>query len=431
MAFSANVLLARLLSKEDFGRYSLLLTSVMIFACVTRFGLDRLLLKQIAEIESFASRSLLYRLFGNAAMIASGSTCAAIILMLLIIPQFPTLHSSSELMAIIGLSVLSMILTAWLQLSAESFRGFHNLTKATLYDGQRGGVLLASLFLLYLLMTSVLFADGSEKISLTTVLVGYVFIQLMLLAISVSDLVRSELNKRQSVSSVRNEQQPNFQTSLLLASTLPIAAGEILGILMVNGDLWIAGAMVDASSLANWGVTTQLTQVVAMPLAMINLTVISAIPPLYQQGKIKELQSLLQKSATLATLISLLPLGIMILLPVPLISLLYGEQYLAAAVPLSIVAIGKVVFVWTGTCAMALILTGHQTIILINNIISAILLVLLGCYGTYTHGLVGLACASAFVTVFWNLFNWIAARRCVGVWTHGTLRIGWGIRRST
>lgn len=419
LSFVANILLARLLTKEDFGRYGLLLTSIITFGCIAKFGLDRLLLKHLSEMGSNASRQQLFKLLVSAGSIAAVSSCVAALIMLIALSPFEILRSSPEVVPLVILSVISMLLIAWLQLIAESFRGFHDLIKATLYDGQRSGVLFTIVFTPCLLAVAV--SGWSKPLSLTFVLGVAVGIQLMLLVLALVDFSYSKLSVRPAVSLEHKAKGvQDLRIGAILPATATLAAIEFLSILSGWGDVWIAGALLDVKSLANWTVTVQLMQVVALPLLLINLTVVSAIPQLYQQGRIEELQSILQKSATVATLVSMFPLGAMILAPGPFISLLYGEQFSAAALPLAIVSIGKVILVWTGTCGMALLLTGHQKIVLVNNALAVLVVLLLSPLAIRYYGLNGLACVSAFVTIVSNLISWFAARVYLGIWTHGT-----------
>jgi hypothetical protein len=76
----------------------------------------------------------------------------------------------------------------------------------------------------------------------------------------------------------------------LASATSSVAAAQVIANLSMYGDTWVAGAAAPAAELRDWGVVTQIVQLVAIPLFMINMTIISAIPSRYRQGRMEELQ---------------------------------------------------------------------------------------------------------------------------------------------
>ena len=86
----------------------------------------------------------------------------------------------------------------------------------------------------------------------------------------------------------------------------------------------------------------RLMLVIVMPLQMANYLVMGSIAAIYVPGRTRELQTLLRRTATLFFLPSLLGLSLVVLFGGPILSVLYGDYYRAAAWPLACLAIGQI-----------------------------------------------------------------------------------------
>jgi|GEM_PF-1268818 len=423
IAFSlgATLLLVRYLTKEDYGRYNLLVTSITIFSSFGRFGLDRIVLKAISEQSGYQKHRFAKLLLIKVSRVLAVTVALSSCLMVAILPLFPAIRECDDSMLLVILAVTSMIVMSILQMFVEGFRGFHDLLRATIYDSQRAGVLVATLFIFLIVVV----ASGSALTVLFAMLL-FLLAQGAVTVIAAFDFWSGErasgsMVDIEEVSGEKNPQDvgvPDIRAGILF----PLAGAEILAVLTGFGDIWLAATFLNAEELATWGVTSQVMQMVGVPLTMINMTVISTIPMLYHHGRTEELQRILQKAATVATGVSLIPLGLLTLVPGVIVSLVYGAHFNDAALPLMVVSVGKLILVWTGSCAYTLMLTGHQRIVLVNNLISFVTLFIMGAVATLQFGLFGLACVVTAVTIFSNLFNWIAAKSHAGVWTHATFR---------
>jgi len=426
-----NVLLAGILDKADFGRYSLILTTTVIFSTVARFGFDRLLMCRLVEIQPGANRNAVTSLLKNAARVVVVTTLISAVGMAALLSRFANIQESGQASLLIVTAIVTMGLMTVLYLMAECFRGCHDLKLATFYDANRTGPLICLVFSLLLLTGWVV-----TSLTLLHVMLSFLAAQLVVLVLASIDLSRTvgsggPFGGDATVDVEQIDQTHTRPPAKKMSSLQPrslawaassIAATQIIANLIVLGDTWVAGATVSAADLGNWSVVTQFVQLIALPLFMINMTFISAIPSLYRQGHTEELQRILQASATIATVISLIPLALLICIPGWVISTVYGPDFMGAARPLAIISLGKLVFCWTGTCGHVLMLTGNERFVLLNNVVSALILLSFGYLAAISHGIVGLACVVSGVTILSNVVNWLVVRATVGIWTHASLR---------
>lgn len=433
LGFSISAILARTLEESDFGRYSLLLATAVIFSTVARFGFDRLLLRYIAELESTSFRRFIIPLVKNAARFTFATTLIAAVGMAAVLSEFSGISQAhNDLLLIITATGIMATMTL-LQLIAECFRGFHDLRRATLYDASRSGPLVNVTFLS--ILSALLIVREINLVNIVLCLLFSLLVISVIAGLDFANFLSSTMAGADSeiaLSRQRTEKNLPARNLLRITRSQPfalvlassgIAATEILNILMGYGDTWIAGLASSEADVARWSAIALLMQLVGMPLMMINMTIISSIPALYRRNELRELQHVLQSSATIATIISLIPLTMLICFPALIISAVYGSKFADAALPLVILALGRLVAVWTGSSGYTLMLTGHQRIALLHTVISAIAMFPLGYIATCSWGLPGLACVVSTVTILANLANWIAVRSTVGIWTHGTITV--------
>lgn len=156
---------------------------------------------------------------------------------------------------------------------------------------------------------------------------------------------------------------------------------------------------------------------------MISMTVIPIIPKLFQEGKINELQNVLQDSATIAFLFCLPLLLVSLTAPSWFLSAILGEKYADASLILRIVCMGKMVLVLTGASDFALELTGNQRVLLVINLLTLISLGGVGGLFAYLFGVNGLAIAILLVSSISNLSRCLLAWRFCGVWTFASMNL--------
>ena len=162
---------------------------------------------------------------------------------------------------------------------------------------------------------------------------------------------------------------------------------------------------------------------VALPLNLINMTVISSIPELYAQGHLAKLQRMLQITATVAVIPTLLLVLVFVISPALILQAVFGSFYRDAAHILIILSLARLVSTWTGSYLNTLLLTGRQNLVAAMNVLLVVTLLVLGPIYGRAYGATGIAVVSAAVIAMINLIAWAVAKAKVGVWTHATLRL--------
>lgn len=204
----------------------------------------------------------------------------------------------------------------------------------------------------------------------------------------------------------------------------PLLLNQLLLLLISRTDLWIVSLVGGAAPAAGYAIAARLALMVAMPLEVGRSTIAGRIATLHAQGELRRLERLLRATAAWM-LIGALPVALICAaLGAPLIALIYGPAYTAAAPLLAILALGQLTTVATGLCGQTLTLAGHGSLVL--RVTLAVSLASLGLMLVLTSlwGPLAVALATAFGVALRTSLLLIGAKRLVGVWTHAGVSIG-------
>jgi len=108
---------------------------------------------------------------------------------------------------------------------------------------------------------------------------------------------------RRTLSTAVNDAAPRTdrdELHSLVPVCVPLMIMGGLSFAAAQADLWIAGTLATGNDVALYAAARRLVVMVAMPLQMVNLTVMSSVPALYFQGRKVELQRLLRLAASIS-----------------------------------------------------------------------------------------------------------------------------------
>jgi O-antigen/teichoic acid export membrane protein len=412
-----NVVLARWLSPEDFGSFLLLSSVLALASLLAMLGLNTALVRYVAESlgnQDFArARRSLKLVTAVAAVSVTSVACLTALGLSLVNTRVLGLPSVAGL---VPMAVTSLVLLAVLQLIAEACRSLHEIRLASLFSGGQTGGLLSNLLFLLMIAAAVVVA----KPSFATAVVLNMTAMLVSLPAAIAGLVWA---KRQRLGKVhQSHPSETLSVGAMLGFSTTMLAIQLLTFTTTQADLWIAGIWCPHDQLALYGAARRLVLLVALPLQMMNLTVMASIAELFGQGRLGELERLLRSSAVLAAVPAVPVIAALLLWGGPILELLFGTFFRQAALPLGILALGQLFLVGVGSSGGTLEMSGNHRASLLVNSLSAAALLTFGTWAAWRFGIVGLATASAGVIAAQSLALWLLARRIVGVWTHPRLR---------
>jgi O-antigen/teichoic acid export membrane protein len=413
-----GIAVPRFLAPQEYAAFALM-TSVIVFASgLAMFGLNGTMVRFLSERlgtgdQGGAARAL--RVGFRLAIVSSAIVAGVTGLYLAVggmrwfdLPFDP---------AVMMLACAGVILLALQQLAAESLRGFHEFRMASvLSGGQFGGPITNILFLAGLVVTMRLVPV--DHLTLRIALGLFIAALACTAPLSLACLRHMARQTLLDGETNRTPRSDRDELRRIVAVCTPLAILCGLSFAATQADLWIAGALCAKEDVAQYAAARRLAVMVAMPLQMINLTVMSSIPELYIQGRTADLQRLLRRSALIGAAPSLAALLVILWKPATVLGIIFGEDYRGGAELLVLLSFGQLALVMAGSCGLTLSLTGHQRTALRISLLSAGLLAVAGPLATWLFGLKGLALAVVAATVTECVLQWGITRKLLGVWTH-------------
>jgi len=425
IGFVTNVLLANMLSKQEAGAYIVALSIVSLGAVVGSLGLPKTVVGLVAENMGVDRPERTRQAIRTVLVLGLFGTLGISLTYLLVGDLvggylFPKFYGDSALLVGVTGGMAGWIAISVVQeITAETFRGFHDIRMATLLGGlatggKSGGLIMRVLLLGILgllwvrsghtdLATVVLVSIGSGSAS--------VVLSIWLLRGRVSSLGSSEGAQEEEPVGARE----------VLDDAIPFLAIALTALVLLSADVFILARLGSPGDVALYGFVSKLVTFVAMPLLIVNLVLPPIVAEMYAQGRTGRLERTLRTFSTLAGIPSLLVLLVFMLLGGPILGLVYSKPIYhsdTAVLVLLILSAAKLTAVWSGSCGLVLQFTGHQRSMLRVSVLTSPLFFVVAILATQRYGAVGVACAVAVTTALQNVIMVLLAKRKTGMWTH-------------
>jgi O-antigen/teichoic acid export membrane protein len=412
-------LLTFVISPKEVGAYNLALSIVSFGALLGALGLPKTVVRLVAENmglnRSGRARRVIYTVLGLGIV---GTLLTSLAYYLVIGDLIERrLLDSPLLVGLTGLIAGWIAIAIVQEITAETFRGFHDIRWATLLGGLatggKSGGLIMKVLLLGVLALLVVKGAGVDLRTVMLVSIG---------AGSVSVVLSCWLlyGKVSSLGSKAAEEEP-VSTKEVLDDAVPFLAIAMSAFVLQAADIWILGALDSTRAVAVYANASKLVTFVVMPLLVVNLVMPPIVAEMYAQGNTARLERTLRAFSTLAGVPSLLVLVGFMLLGGPILGLVYNQDIYSsdtAWLVLLILSAAKLVAVWSGSCGLVLQFTRHQASMLRVSLLTSPLFFVLAIPATMRYGPIGVAAAAALTTSLQNVIMVLLAKRKTGMWTH-------------
>ncbi|MBA3690705.1 MAG: oligosaccharide flippase family protein [Actinobacteria bacterium] len=398
-----NVLLARLLTHAELGAYFTTFTMVMIGSTIAQLGLDRAVVRMVAAAIATGRPGKARRAIGTVFVFGLLGAVGVSLILGLGLGGWLARHvfHSALVEAVMPLAAGWVVVVALQSLTVESYRGLQRFAAATIFDAMIVDVLLTAVF-------GVLFVSHSD-VSLRGVVA--ITAGVVALVASVGGILLARRTRKL-------QGEGTLERGEALAIAWPLLVTSISIYLLGTGiDLLVLGAFRPQSQVALYGAASRLTLLVATPFTILQGVTPPIVAELYAKGQREKLQASMRAVATLAGIPTLLILLVFLLFGRQVMGLLYSPFFGQAAPILAILSIARLVAVWTGSCGVVLMMTGHQRAMMYLTIGTGVVSVGAGILAAPAFGGIGVAVATSAAQVTQNVAQLFLARRLVGVWT--------------
>lgn len=404
-----NIILVRVLAPSDVGVFFLLLSFTSVAVMLSFLGQGRTVTKQVAEamsddlvstargvIRTSFSICLVASIFWALVILLTGKWIAL------------NIYDSIQMSQVIWLVAPFVIFEPITGIFAESFRGLHDIRNASII----GEFLSSALFVSFAVGIYIL----SGKTNLEILMVARIVCAAIVFGIAFF-LIQARMDLFATFKRVS-------YTSLLQIG-IPIMASNVAILLYSNVDLWMLGIFSNEENVAIYGSSARIILLILFPLHILNAVIPPIISEMYKKGDKTELENNLRKVSTICSLPGIAIVVLFLFFGKPLLNVLYGDFFVQGYLPLVLLSTGQLINILSGPNALVLMMTNYQRPIMIVNLLCLGLLIVLSFFGVKYFGLIGVACANAFIIMLNSIVLLILSKRLTGIATHFKMSFLW------
>jgi O-antigen/teichoic acid export membrane protein len=203
-----------------------------------------------------------------------------------------------------------------------------------------------------------------------------------------------------------NNEKRQFVTRLLLKTSLPLFISSVSVSIINNLDVIILGALADTNDVGIYTVASRIAMLTSFFLQVTNSAVAPKIAALFENGKIAELEKMIQRVTRGLGYIGIIQLAVFIIAGKFILNL-WGNEFANSYFILITLGFGQLINIGTGAVGIILTMCGFEKIQKNISLIFLIINFLLNIFFIYYLGVLGAAIALTLTTLGINLSKYI------------------------
>ncbi|MFC7357411.1 oligosaccharide flippase family protein [Jejudonia soesokkakensis] len=390
-----GILLAQMLSVEDFGIYILAFTTILVITIPVSLGLPELLTRYVSKYDTEKNFEAMKGLLIRSNQIVLVTSFIAILIAFILYLLWWKNYSET------------IVITFWYSLVLLPVLVFGALRAATLRGlkyvvlGQMPDTFLRNLFLTLALVIVYFFnlEITPQKAmffhciaAVVAFFIGYLFLEFKILK-----TLRSKI--------------AIFETKFWLKEATPFAITGGVQILKTRSLTYLLAIFGSLEAVAIFDVAMRGASLVSFTVDALNKAISPYISSAFELQQKKTLQRIIKKTARLIFILSIPIALIFIIGGEAIVSWLFGNEYIASYIPLIILCIGHIVNALSGPLAAVLNMTGNQTVLSKNQILMMITSILLSIPLIYYYNVLGAAVVFSVVLLIQNSLLYVFTKR--------------------
>jgi O-antigen/teichoic acid export membrane protein len=343
VGFALQLILARVLGTEEFGRYTFVIAWINLLAIVGVLGLDTAALRfiPIAEVKKDWSRLLGFILRSRQAAVL-----ACLLLSALVGVAIPLLDSltTRQLARLFFLALPILPALVLLTLVAAQLQALHHVVSAQALRTLLRPTLTAVIVLMLVVFLDAHTAQGGIVANLAATLATLAVTWGMVKAVLPSECLRAT---------------PQYETKRWMLVALPLYLISAFHLLLAETDVLMLGMLLGTTESGIYAVASKIVILVPFGINAANAILAPTIARLYASGRRAEMQGIVTLVTRSAFLLGLFTAGAL-LIASPLVLRLYGADFARAYPAILILTVGLLVSVGCGPVSFLLTMTAHE-----------------------------------------------------------------------
>lgn len=381
LLFSILILLARMMSPEDFGLYSVILSVMVLLALPFTGGFLTFIIRHISKYSAAGDAARLKGVLNFSMLWVFGG---AIVLSNIVFFLAPFIWQENAEFYQLGASFI--FFNAMLLFYGAYFRGFRHVIIGRFFE------FFMQPFLL-IVMLAALFVSGYNA-SLQSILSFHIFsIVAAVVLFIIFSLFRAKPLKVKAT----------YDVKIWIRSAVPFILAVGLVIANMHIDIVMVGALASEEEAGLYRVASRVAAFVPFFLFALNNALAPRISGLYTQGKTEQLQHILTLSSRIVFALTMPVALCLLIFPAEILDLIFGSIYGVAATTLIILVFANLFNVMMGQVGQVMALTGYEKETAYTVLIALIINVTLNYILVPTMGIEGAAIATATSIIIWNM----------------------------
>jgi len=400
LTFLMSLLLARLLGTTGYGTYAYALAWVSLLSVLSIFGLDKLLVREIAVYNTRSSWNLMSGLLRwsniTALVVSLGFALLAGITIWILSDRLESQMTYTLLIALVMLPLIVL-----LRLRQAAMRGLHHVV-----GGQLPETLIMPIS--FFIVVGGMYLFMKNALSAPAVVIAQVVAVGIALLIGVRQL-------QTSLPQSAKEAHPVYQSWTWTYIVMPLVFLDTMTMINSQIDIILLGLMKSTGMVGVYAVAKKGAALITFILIAVNIALAPTIASMYAAGEMDKLQRMITKSARVI-LIGSLPIAIvLILFGHWFLLFFFGQDFVHGEKALAILSAGQLINAAMGSVGLLLIMTGYERDAAMCVGISAVLNIILNAFLIPKWGLEGAAAATTTTVIFWNILLAILVYKRLGI----------------
>jgi len=367
------------------GVFSIAFLFLSIGAMVAKLGVETSLVKWIASTTLVAQKKIIY--FKSLKLILISSFIVSAIVFLLA-PMIASMYNKPDVELSIKIAALAIPFLSILDISGSFFKGEKKTNTFGVY-----------FHLLKFLIPFILLA--------AFYLLSYTLIEAPIIAYLIGLFITSTIIFTHILTTLGKggtAKNKEFSFRYVILESYPMMISSAIVMIMGWSDVFILGFYVSEEKIGVYSTAIKLATLVAFVYNAIATILTPKIASFYYNNQLKELKETVAFSAK-AMFICGIPIFVFIFIFSEYLLGLFGQEYVIGKNVLRILLIAQLTNVLTGAVGPMMQMTGKQKKLQNFILISLIFNIILSLVLVNFYGLEGVAIASAFGMILWNILG--------------------------
>lgn len=383
-----GILAGRLMGPDIYGEVTYIVTFLTFFTIVTKFGFENSLVYFLSQeqIKDKVQKSIL-----SFCLLVSSIISIFLIILSYLFSDFINIYilNRREYKELLFLLLPTIFLNTLAAVLKSALRGKRKIREAVIAE-----YIILPVWKVVLLLFLIFICRIKNYYSLVLPIYGSAILSIL--------YSTYHLRKNHMFSWMVKE----YQHSKVILFSIPVLFSGFLAVINNNIDKYMLGYIRGASAVAIYDIALQMGAASSIALIAVNTIFAPMISELYHKGEREELKNLYAISTKWITIINFLFFGMFFLFSKEIMHLA-GEEYVAGASSLWLIALGQVINAIVGSVGYLNIMTGHPKMELISSITAVMINVMLNYMLIGSYGMVGAALASAVSLAVKNIMNFV------------------------